>query len=77
VPWLLLLVLGVLNTAFAVTLCLKGLSMAKAQKAVVFMYLEPASAVVFGLIFLNQPPTPLMLAGGLLILAAGYIVARR
>ena len=75
--WILLLVLGVFNTAFAVTLYLKGLGMVKAQKAAVFTYLEPASAVVFGFLFLAQPPTPLMLVGGVLILIAGYIVASR
>ena len=76
-PWLLLLVLGVFNTAFAVTLYLRGLAMVKAQKAVVFTYLEPASAAVFGLFFLAQQLTPLMLVGGLLILVAGYVVASR
>jgi drug/metabolite transporter (DMT)-like permease len=75
--WILLLVLGIFNTAFAVTLYLKGLGMVKAQKAVVFTYLEPASAVVFGFLFLAQQPTPLMLVGGFLILIAGYIVASR
>jgi drug/metabolite transporter (DMT)-like permease len=75
--WILLLVLGVFNTGFAVTLYLKGLGMIKAQKAVVFTYLEPASAVVFGFLFLAQQPTPLMLVGGFLILIAGYIVASR
>jgi len=74
---ILLLVLGVFNTGFAVTLYLKGLGMVKAQKAVVFTYLEPASAVVFGFLFLAQQPTPLMLVGGFLILIAGYIVASR
>ena len=76
-PWILLLVLGVFNTGFAVTLYLKGLGMVKAQKAVVFTYLEPASAVVFGSLFLAQQPTPLMLVGGFLILIAGYIAASR
>ena len=76
-PWILLLVLGVFNTGFAVTLYLKGLGMIKAQKAVVFTYLEPASAVVFGFLFLAQQPTPLMLVGGFLILIAGYIAASR
>ena len=76
-PWILLLVLGVFNTGFAVTLYLKGLGMLKAQKAMVFTYLEPASAVVFGFLFLAQQPTPLMLVGGFLILIAGYIVASR
>lgn len=75
--WILLLVLGVVNTGFAVTLYLKGLAMIKAQKAVVFTYLEPASAVVFGFVFLAQQPTPLMFVGGFLILLAGYIVASR
>jgi len=75
--WILLLVLGVFNTGFAVTLYLKGLGMVKAQKAVVFTYLEPASAVAFGFLFLAQQPTPFMLVGGFLILVAGYIVASR
>ena len=74
---ILLLVLGVFNTGFAVTVYLKGLSLVKAQKAVVLTYLEPASAVVFGFIFLSQTPTPLMILGGSLILVAGYIVSRR
>lgn len=75
--WILLLVLGVLNTGFAVTLYLTGLGMIKAQKAVVFTYLEPASAVFFGFLFLTQQPTLLMIVGGILILVAGYIVASR
>jgi len=75
--WMLLGLLGLLNTAFAVTLYLKGLGMVKAQKAVIFTYLEPAGAVLFGFLFLSQQPTPLMLAGGCLILLAGYLVASR
>lgn len=75
--WTLLLMLGSFNTGFAVTLYLYGLRLIKAQKAVVFTYLEPASAVVFGLLFLAQQPTPLMLIGGFLILFAGYIVASK
>jgi len=73
--WLLLLFLGVLNTAFAVTLYLKGLRLIKAQEAAVLTYIEPASAVVFGFLLLAQQPTLTMIAGGLLILSAGYVVA--
>ena len=73
----LLLILGIVNTGFAVTFYLKGLNLIKAQKAVVLTYLEPASAVVFGFVFLSQPPTPLMIVGGSLILIAGYIIAKR
>jgi drug/metabolite transporter (DMT)-like permease len=73
----LLMVLGIVNTGFAVTLYLKGLRIIKTQKAVVLTYLEPASAVVFGFLFLAQPPKPLMVVGGALILIAGYIVASK
>ena len=73
--WMLLFILGVFNTAFAVTLYLKGLRLIKAQKAVVFTYLEPVSAVLFGSLFLGQQPTLQTLIGGSLILSAGYLVA--
>lgn len=73
--WLLLLFLGVFNTAFAVTLYLRGLRLIKAQEAAVLTYIEPTSAVGFGYLVLNQQPTLTMIAGGLLILLAGYVVA--
>jgi drug/metabolite transporter (DMT)-like permease len=75
--WILLLVLGVFNTGFAVTLYLNGLRRIKAQRAVVFTYLEPASAAFFGLLFLAQQPTINMLAGGLLILFASYLASSK
>ena len=75
--WILLLVFGVLNTAVAVTLYFTGIGRVKAQKGVIFTYLEPVSAVVFGFFFLAQQPTPLVLVGGSLILIAGYIVVTR
>ncbi|NIR87127.1 EamA family transporter [Candidatus Bathyarchaeota archaeon] len=75
--WLLLLFLGVFNTAFAVTLYLRGLHLIKAQEAAVLTYFEPASAVGFGFLLLAQQPTPTMIVGGLLILSAGYIVASK
>ncbi|MGB9718318.1 MAG: DMT family transporter [Thermoproteota archaeon] len=75
--WMLLLVLGVFNTAFAVTLYLKGLRLVKAQKAVVFTYLEPVSAAVFGFLFLGQGPTLQSLIGGALILSAGCLAGSK
>jgi len=75
--WILLIILGSFNTGFAVTLYLYGLRLIKAQKAVIFTYLEPTSAMIFGFIFLGQQPTYIMLTGGFLILLAGYIVASK
>lgn len=74
--WLLLFILGAFNTAFAVTLYLKGLKLIKARKAVVFTYLEPVSAAIFGSVFLAQQPTLQTVIGGALILSAGYLVAK-
>jgi drug/metabolite transporter (DMT)-like permease len=75
--WLLLLVLGVFNTAFAVTLYLSALRLIKAQEAAVLTYFEPASAVGLGYLLLAQQPTLTTIAGGLLILSAGYIVVSK
>lgn len=75
--WMLLILLGVSNTAFAVTLYLTGLRLIRAQEAAVLTYIEPVSAMMFGYLLLDQQPTPTMVAGGILILIAGYIVASK
>jgi drug/metabolite transporter (DMT)-like permease len=71
---LLLFLLGVFNTAFAVTIYLKGLRLIKAQEAAVLTYMEAASAIVFGYFLLGQQLSLSMILGGFLILSAGYIV---
>lgn len=73
---ILLLILGSINTAFAVTLYFHGLGLIKAHKAVIMTYLEPASTVIFGATFLGQIPSPLAVIGGLLIVLAGYLVIK-
>lgn len=75
--WLLLLLMGVFNTAFAVTLYFRGLRLIRAQEAAVLTYLEPVSATGFGYLLLAQQPTLIMVAGGLLILSAGYVVSSK
>lgn len=74
--WILLIALGVVNSSFAFMLYFYGLKNVKAQEAAVLSYLEPASALVFGFVFLSQNPTPITIAGGILILLAGYIVTK-
>lgn len=75
--WMFILLLGLINTAFAVTLYLKGLKLIETQKAVIFTYLEPVSSIIFGSLFLAQEPTLFMLLGGSLIIVAGYIAASK
>lgn len=71
--WLMLLILGVVNTAFAVSLFFRGLKKIKAQEAAILCYLEPVSAAFFGFLFLGQILTPIVLVGGALVILGGYI----
>jgi drug/metabolite transporter (DMT)-like permease len=73
-PWL--LVLGLVYTAFAFATFLTALVSLPATRAAVLLYLEPASAVVFGWVLLDESPSILMLVGGALVVVAGVLVAR-
>jgi len=76
-PSLIILVfLGGFNTGLAVTLYFHGLGLIEAQRAVVFTYLEPLSAACFGFAFLGQVMGLSAVLGGILIVAAGFLVAR-
>ncbi|MBO3842731.1 MAG: EamA family transporter [Candidatus Brockarchaeota archaeon] len=56
---------------------MKGLRLIKARKAVVFTYMEPVSAAIFGFLALGQQLTLQTLTGGLMIVSAGYLVGSR
>jgi len=76
IDWLWLGVLGVVYTAFAFATYLHALERLPATRAAVLLYLEPASAVLYGWLLLDQTPTVSMLVGGALVLGAGALVAR-
>src|SRR6185436_9104777 len=71
--WAWLLVLGVVQTALGVGLYLSALARLPATDVGILGYLEPASAVVFGWVFLSETPDAATIAGGLLIVAAGVL----
>jgi len=73
--WLMLAILGVINTALAVPLFYKGLKKIRAQEAAILGYLEPVSAAFLGFLFLGQTLTRPAILGGILVIVAGYIVA--
>jgi drug/metabolite transporter (DMT)-like permease len=76
IEWLWLLVLGLVYTAFGFGVYLQALMRLPATRAAVLLYLEPASAVLFGWLLLDQDPSASMIAGGLLVVGAGILVAR-
>ena len=75
--WGWLLVLGLVHTAFGLAVILDVLSRIPATVAAVLLYLEPASAVLFGWWWLGEQPTVATIVGGLLIAAAGLVVGWR
>jgi drug/metabolite transporter (DMT)-like permease len=72
--WLWLLVLGAGHTAVGSALYLGALGRLPATTTGVLGYLEPASVVVCAWAFLGESPSPLMLAGGLLVVVAGAVI---
>ncbi|AGB40327.1 putative permease [Halobacteroides halobius DSM 5150] len=72
--WILLILLGVVHTALALILYLKGLSLSKVQDVGVLSYLDPLSAILLAFIFLKEIPTVTTLLGGGLILVSSYLV---
>jgi drug/metabolite transporter (DMT)-like permease len=67
---LLLLILGVICTAGAHTLFIKGMKHIQAQTAAVFSSLEPVYGILLALVFLREIPALRTVFGGLIILWA-------
>ena len=72
--WILILIMAIFNTAFAVSLYFRGLRKIQAQEAAILAYLEPVSATLFGFAFLKQTPTIMVIVGGILVVLGGYVV---
>jgi drug/metabolite transporter (DMT)-like permease len=72
--WGWLVVLGLVHTALLTAGYLACLAEVPATSVGILGYLEPASVVVFGWLFLSQRPGPLTIAGGVLIVIGGALV---
>tara|TARA_B100000029_G_C17607700_1_gene968052 strand:- start:5313 stop:6194 length:882 start_codon:yes stop_codon:yes gene_type:complete len=71
---LLLLVLGLVHTAIAEFLYIDGLIKVSTQKASTISYIEPASAIIYAIILLNEIPEGLEIIGIALIATANIIL---
>ena len=71
--WLWLVVLGLVHTALGTALYLGALARTSATVVGILGYLEPAAVVLLGWLFLNEPPGPSTLVGGVLIVVAGWL----
>jgi len=71
-----LLVLGVVQTAFAGWIFLGGLRAVRTDHAAILTYTEPVAAVLFAAAFLGEQLSVWTLAGGAMVVAGGLWVAR-
>ena len=69
---LLLVLLGVVFTATAHSLFIKGLTNVKAQTASIIASLEPVYGIIFAIIILSEIPTTRVILGGAIILGATF-----
>lgn len=74
--WISLIVLGTVHTGLAGLVYVYAVKKVKAQHVGIIAYLEPASAMLYGLIFLGESLGWQDLAGGFLIVLAGVLVIR-
>ena len=72
--WLLLLVLGIVHTAGALVLYVKGLSLSKVQDVGILSYIDPVSAIILAVLFLGEIPSLLTIVGGIMILTSCYLI---
>lgn len=73
-PWLWLIGLGTLSTAVAFTLFLRGLAAVGPVQAAIITTAEPFFVATLAALFLDQPITPQVFAGGSLIALAVLIL---
>lgn len=71
--WGWLVVLGLVHTALGTTVYLAVLARIPATSVGILGYLEPAAVVLLGWLFLNENPALATLAGGVLIVLAGWL----
>lgn len=75
--WASLVVLGLVHTGLAGLVYVFAVKRVKAQHVGIIAYLEPATAMLYGLVFLGERLGWQDLAGGFLIVLAGAMVIRR
>ena len=74
--WKSFLVMGTVHSTVAPVLYFKGLRTVTANRAAVLGYLEPVSAILFSMLFLNERPGAYSVIGGVLIVISGYLTIK-
>lgn len=73
---ILLLLMGLIGSALALSLYFQGVKLVKAQHTGIISYFEPLSAIVYAMIIFGEIPSLLTILGSALILYSGYTIIR-
>ncbi len=68
-----MLIMGLVHTALALTLCFRGLQEVPARIGGLLTYVDPTSAIVFGWLVFGESPGPVAVIGGLMVLAGNLL----
>ncbi|KJR40563.1 permease [Candidatus Magnetoovum chiemensis] len=71
------IIMGIFNATIAPNLYYLGLKSIEANRTAILGYFEPLSAVVLGMLFLNEYPKTMTIFGGALIIFSGYLVINK
>jgi drug/metabolite transporter (DMT)-like permease len=71
-----ILILGLVHTAFGLSLYFSAMNDVKAQNIALFSYIDPISAVIWGVLIFQDNINAFQIIGGLLILVSTYFGSR-
>ena len=74
--WMILITMGVFHTAVPYLMYFQGLKTVKASAAGILQYIYTLSTIVFAIAVFNEPLTPQLMLGGVVILVASFVALR-
>ena len=74
--WAIVLYMGIVNAAIGFVIYVFAIKVIGPTPAAIYSDFMPVSTAICGVIFLHETITPLQIVGGIIVVAAGYIVIR-
>ena len=74
--WLIVLYMGVISSAYGYMVIVYALKVIGPTPSAVYSDFMPVTAAICGAVFLHESLSPLHIVGGIIVIAAGYIVIR-
>ncbi|QAT40584.1 EamA family transporter [Clostridium sp. JN-9] len=72
--WIIIIIIALVHTALAYFLYFSSIPQISAQRVSILSYIDPISAVIFGMIFFSERLSFIQCIGGILILVSAFLV---